>query len=84
MSNESRFFTVLTTVEDIEGNVTHAPFDYSAEQANAAIVKFHQECAYDRASENVAYYSVIIVNEFGGVEMSESYRKPVVPVQTEA
>lgn len=81
MSNESRFFTVLTTVEkEVEGvtEVTHTPFDYTAEQADAAIVKYHQECAYDRASQDIKYYSVMIINEFGGVEMNESYRKPVV------
>lgn len=84
MSSESRFFTVVTTVETVNGDVTHANYDYTAEQADAAIVKYHQECAYDRASQDVKYYSVMIINEFGGVEMNESYRKPVVPVQTEA
>ena len=84
MSNESRFFTVVTTVETVGGELVHSNFDYTKEQADSAIVKYHQECAYNRASENVAYYSCGIVNEFLGVEYSESYRKPVVPVQTEA
>lgn len=84
MSQNSRFFTVVTTVETVNGDVTHANYDYTAEQADAAIIKYHQECAYDRASQDVKYYSVMIINEFGGVEMNESYRKPVVPVQTEA
>lgn len=78
MSNESRFFTVLTTVETTEGVVTHAPFDYTAEQADSAIAKYHEECAYNRTASHVAYYCVFIINEFGGVEYSESYHKPVV------
>ena len=78
MSNESRFFTVVTTVETVNGDVTHANYDYTAEQADAAIIKFHEECAYNRASENVKYYSCGIINEFMGVEMKESYTKTVV------
>lgn len=78
MSNASRFFTVTTTVETVNGDVTHANYDYTAEQADAAIIKYHQECAYNRASDNVAYYSCGIINEFMGVEYSENYRKSIV------
>jgi hypothetical protein len=75
MASESRFFTVITTVETTDGKVTHAPLDYTAAQADNAIAKFHEECNYNRLAEHVAYYCVFIINEFGGVEMSESYRK---------
>ena len=78
MANESRIFTVLLTVENTEGQLIPSTYIYTKEQADAAIIKFHEECAYNRASENVAYYSCAIVNEFNGVEMSEKYRKPVV------
>ena len=80
MSNESRIFTVLLTVETKECQLTPTTDIYTKEQADAAIIKFHEECAYNRAAENVAYYSCAIVNEFNGVEMSESYRKPVNPL----
>ena len=80
MSNESRFFTVITTVETVSGQVVHTPTDYTAEQADDAICKFHHECEYNRSTDTVAYYSCLIINEFGGVEMSESYRKPINPL----
>lgn len=78
MSSESRIFTVLLTVENTEGEIIPATFIYTKEQADDAIIKFHQECAYNRAADTVAYYSCSIINEFSGVEMKESYRKPVV------
>ena len=83
MSNESRIFTVLLTVETAEGELIPNTFIYTKEQADAAIIKFHEECAYNRASENVAYYSCSIINEFSGVEMKESYRKTFEPVVVE-
>ena len=80
MSNESRIFTVLLTVETKEGQLIPSTYIYTKEQADAALIKYHEKCAYNRAGENVAYYSCAIVNEFNGVEMSESYRKPVNPL----
>ena len=78
MASESRFFIVITTVETVGGEVTCTPQVFTKEQENAAICAWHHECEYNRSSDNVAYFSSCIINEFGGKEEGDSYRKPVV------
>ena len=85
MANDSRFFTLITTVETVSGEVTCTPQVFTKAQENAAICAWHHECEYNRSSNDVAYFSSYIINEFGGKEVGDSYRKQeVAPASTPA
>jgi len=77
MSTESKFFTVNHITEDVEGNKVITHTDYTAEQKNDAVIKFHELAKYARELNTIVYFRTSITNEWNGEEMVDTDTKEV-------
>lgn len=71
-ASESRIFTLLITVETKDG-VTTEKSDF--DNFNSAMMSFHDACESKIANKKVLSYIARIENEWGGVEVEESFTK---------
>ena len=84
MSTESRFFTVNHITEDYEGNRIISHTDFTKEQANDAVIDFHNKAMYARQLNTIVYFRTSITNEWNGEEMVDTDTKEYVePIDEE-
>jgi len=71
MNNESLFFTVTHITVPFEGQPVIAHTDYTSDQKNAAMAKYHELAKYAREVGNLSYFCTYISNQWGGVEVKD-------------